>query len=332
MIDKDEHFEKVRDDLRVEQEKLDVGVGQFKRAANTKEYKAALQEIPFLEEPEAVKKGMQLLKDKREDMEVRLLVLQKAISAIAQSAEYVRDCLLITEDKSDQIELRRAAFNALKVFNFASNPFVALRPEFMTALRTLLDDPDAALREMAAEELAKDKDEYVQRRLLDGLTGREEPIVSTAKAIQLLSYDIHTEQYPVVRRILENPASDETVKVEAIHALANDAESKNLLARLMMDKQQPIEVRMSSAVALKTSDFEDFSKIAKPLVTDENEEKDMRSAVLNALMHHRESKALYDDNEFMQKVRNLRSLTTSGDLKKLTTRFLDSARRQSKKR
>jgi hypothetical protein len=332
MIDKNEYLKSIQDKVASEREGIDLRLSKFAKAGDSIEYKTALQDIPYLKEPEAVKKGMQLLKNKHEDVTVRLLVLQKALSEIGKNTEYLRDCLLILQDGSDQVELRRTILSAFRAFSFGSKLFASLRVEYMTALRSLLDDPDALLREMAAEDLAKDKDEYLQRRLLDGLTGRTAPIVSTAKAIQLLGYDIHAEHYPIVRGILQNPASDEAIKLEAIHVLANDEKSKDLLAHLMMDKGQEMEVRMSSATALKASHFEDFIKIAKPVVVDEEEEEDLRAVVLNALMFHSDSKALYDDEEFNQSVTDLQSLTTSGDLRELSTRFLDNAKRHSKKR
>lgn len=331
MIDKNEDLKSAQDKLRAQEKKLELGLSTFMRAENSIEYKTALQETPYLKKPEAVKKGMQLLKNKDEDATVRLLVLQKALSAIGKNTDNIRDCLSIVQDKSDRLELRRAMLSGLRALTFGSKAFVSLRVEYMTILRSLLDDPDTVLRKMAAEDLAKNKDEYVQRRLLDGLKGREASIVSTAKAIQLLGYDIHAEHYPIVRSILQDTASDETIKLEAIHVLANDTESKELLIKLIMDKGQELEVRMSSATALKTSNFADFIRIAKPMLLDDKEDKDLRALLLNALMRHQDSSSLYDDDEFIHKVANLKSLTTSADLKKLRTQLLDNETKHSNK-
>lgn len=332
MFDKNEYLKSVQEQVRAEEKEIELGLSKFSEARNSSEYKTALQAIPMLKEPEAVKKGMQLLTNKQEDTTVRILILQKALSGISQNTEYIKACLFIAEDSSDQVELRRAVLSVLRALSFGSRLFISLRPEYMTMLRSLLDDPDSLLRESAAEDLAKDKDEYVQRRLLDGLTEREEPIVPTAKAIQLLGYDIHAEHYPILRKILQDPASDETTKLEAIHVLANDPESKDLLTELMTDKGAAIEIRMSSATALKTCNPEYFTDMAKSMVLDEKEDKDMRAVCLNSLMHHSDVNALYYDDEFLHKITRLQSLTTSADLKQLSTKFLGNATRQRRKR
>jgi hypothetical protein len=331
MIDKDEYIKRTQEQVTAHEKAIESGLSKLRSAQNSTEYKTALQAIPSVKEVEDVRKGMQLLTNKQEDTEVRLLILRKARSAIGRNTEYIRDCLLIVQDTDDQVELRRAILSVLGAFSFGSREFVALRPEYMTLLRSLLDDHDALIRERAAEELAKEKDEYVQRRLLAGLAGREEPIVPTAKAIQLLGYDIHAEHYPVVRRILEDPRSDETTKVEAIHVLGNDAQSRDLLTALMTDKQQPIEVRMTSATAMKTSNPEYFTHLAKSIVLDEQEEQDLRAVCLNALMHQSDPDALYADDDFVQELTKVRSLTTSEALKQQSTGFLTKAMRHKRK-
>jgi HEAT repeat protein len=331
MFDKNEYLKSIQEKLKAEEKEIELGLSRFREATNSIEYKTALQAIAALKEPEAVKKGMELLTDKQEDTTVRILILQKALSGIGKSTEYIKACLSIAEDNSEQIELRRAVLSVLRALSFSSRIFMSLRPEYMTMLRSLLDDPDSVLREGAAEDLAKEKDEYVQRRLIDGLTGRETPIVRTAKAIQLLGYDIHAEHYPVLRRILQDPASDETTKREAVLVLANDVESKDLLTELMMDQAQPIEIRKSSATALTTCNPEYFTDIAKSLILNEKEDKDLREVCLNALMHSSDVDALYYDDDFLHKITTLQSSTTSPGLKQLSTKFLGNAMKQKRK-
>jgi hypothetical protein len=331
MVDKDEYINRIREQVTAHEKAVESGLSRLRSAQNSIEYKTALQAIPSVTEMEDVRKGMQLLTNKQEDTDLRLLILRKARSAIGRNIEYIKACFLIVLDTDDQVELRRAILSVLGAFSFGSRQFVPLRPEYMTLLRSLLDDHDALIRERAAEELAKEKDEYVQRRLLDGLAGKEQPIVSTAKSIQLLGYDIHAEHYPVVRKILADPGADETTKVEAIHVLGNDAQSKDLLTELMMDRQQPIEVRMSSATAVKTSNPEYFTHLAKSMVLDEQEDQDMRAVCLNALMHQSDPKALYADDDFVQKLTRVRSLTKSAALKDLSTGFLTNAMSHKRK-
>ena len=332
MINPSDYLKSIQDKVKAEEEQNKLGLSNFAKAANSTEYKTALQQTRFLREPEAVKKGMQLLKNKEEDTTIRLLVLQKALTAIGKNSEYIRDCLSILEDPTERLEIRKGVFTVLKVLSFGSTLFVSLRPEYMKILRSLLDEPDTNLREMAAEELAKDNDEFAQRRLLNGLTKQETPIVSDAKAIQLLAYDIHAEYYPVVRSLLQSPESDDVTKLEAIHVLGNDPESKQLLVNMMLDKKQDTELRISTAAAVCSGHPQDFIQIAKTLALDESESDAMRTACLNALtlVHPTEKTALHEDQQFIEKVSRLHTLTKSPELKKISLRYLESAARHGK--
>ena len=46
---------------------------------------------------------------------------------------------------------------------------LAHRPRYLSTLRGLIDDPSSSIRDSAIEVLAMNQDEYVQRRLIEGL-------------------------------------------------------------------------------------------------------------------------------------------------------------------
>jgi hypothetical protein len=328
MSDKEQYLEDLRAEVKAAQSRNELGLAQFKRAPGMQHSEQALQQVGVVSGAEPVQLAMEILGDKNQDSALREQVLRKSISAIGANAEYVGICLDILADKDEPAALRKAVLTALKALSFSSRTFVSLRSQYMATLRSLLDETDTSLREMVAEELAQHKDAFVQQRLLDGLTNREPPIVSQAKAIQLLSYDIHAGHYPIVRQILRNPASDEVTKVEAIHSLANDLESKELLIDLMLDKDQVKEIRMTSAVALQTIHPSDFIQLAKPLVLDETEYNDIRLVALNSLMQHQDKNALAADLEFSRKMSELSTVAKSPEVRQLSRRFLQSAGKQ----
>src|ERR1700730_235863 len=330
MIDKNKYVEDLRDQVEVVQGQHLSGLSDFRNAASTEAYKEALRNVAAISSPEDVGKAIALLQDKQQDISVREEILQKTVSAIGENPEYIRICLRILSDGTEPITLRKAALGLLKTLSFSSRTFVSVRSEYMVVLRSLLDEPEDSLREMAAEELSKYKDEFVQRRLLSGLLRQETPTVTDAKAIQLLGYDIHAEHYPVVRRLLESPDSDNVTKLEAIHVLANDPEAKSLLMNLVLDKEQDRELRMSSAMALQSGHPRDFTQMAKTLVLDESENKDVRSVLLNALtlVHPVEKVGLHEDRQFLEEVSRLHTSTTSPELKKMSSRYLENVRKQ----
>src|ERR1051326_2260945 len=94
-----------------------------------------------------------------------------AALASAAPAQTPQDLLQVLADKTESASARLAALHALQQLSFNVPLFAEIRPAFLEILRTVIDDPDALLREQAVEALAQEKDEYVQRRLLAGLSG-----------------------------------------------------------------------------------------------------------------------------------------------------------------
>lgn len=323
MTDKEKYVQELRDRIDAEKRQNESMLENFKSAANSPEYKTALLAISFIEDEEAVLKAMMLVRDKQEDVSVRILALQKVVIALSADADFLNTCLDLLQDRTNDEALRITAFNVLRGLRFSSGQFAAIRPDYMSVLRTLLDDQNDTLREMAAEDLAMSKDEYVQRRLLAELKSGEEKIVQRAKAIQLLGYDIHAEHFPIVRKILRQETATEVEKVEAVHVLAKDPSSAELLKNFMLDKTQEKEVRLSSASALHAAQPEEFIRTAKEVVLDENEDKDLRIVSLNGMMQHTESDALKTDEEFLEGISNLRMNTTSPALKKVSKTYID---------
>jgi hypothetical protein len=119
--------------------------------------------------------------------------------------------------------------------------FPGKRPDYLATLRSIIEDPDAQLRRRAIGILAREKDEYVQRRLIEGLEQRSRALVPAAKAIQFLGYDVHAEYFPLLRRIIEQPPS-RAAKREAVRLLSADPAATDLLVTLLNDKQQDPEV------------------------------------------------------------------------------------------
>lgn len=330
MTDKEKYLQELRAGIDAEKRKNESMLENFKSASNSSEYKAALLAISVINNEDAVLKAKSLVLDKQEDVSVRILALQKVVTALSADADFLDTCLDLLQDKTEDDYLRMAAFNVLKILRFSSGQFAAIRPDYMSILRALLDDPNVTLRAMAAEDLAMSKDEYVQRRLLAELETGEEKIVQRAKSIQLLGYDLHAEHFPIVRQILQDETASETEKVEAIHVLAKDPSSKELLKNLMLDKTQEKEVRLSSASALQAAQPEEFISVAQEVVLDEKEDKDLRIVSLNGLLQHIESDALKDNEEFLQRVSNLRTITVSPELKRVSKTYVDRMNLRSK--
>ena len=331
MIDKEKYLRDLQGVVQAAQQQHEQGLSAFRTAATREAAEAALEQTSLLTEEDDVRKAMQFFRDKQATPRLRALALARALNGLSDAPEFIQDCLTVLADPTEPAGLRANVFAGLSALSFSSKTFVALRSEYMGLLRTLLDDPEDSIRALAAGELAKRKDGFVQRKLLDGLSGRSPLIVSEAKAVQLLGYDIHAEHFPIVRELLQRAATDDVTKLEAIHVLASDPLAKPLLLKLWQDKSQDKEIRMSSAGALQSSDPAAFLPIAKSMVLDETEHTDVRAVCLNALtsMHRLNDAPLRDDAHFSSGIERLHNTTELPELKKMTSRFLENAARRS---
>jgi hypothetical protein len=226
-------------------------------------------------------------------------------AAVGESEPLIDLVLRIFRNAAEPSRVRLAALRVLQQANFSSALFQARRPDYLAALREAVNDADAEVRERALEILAVKKDEYAQRRLLEGLRRPEAAIVAPEKAIQMLGYDVHAEHYALLRDIAKNPPNA-AAKEEAVRLLAADPASQDLLTAMLDDKSESPEVRKLSATALRTMAPAEFAEHAKRIVVDDDEAEEVRAGCLTALINSGEEQALRDDPNFTRAVQRLR--------------------------
>jgi hypothetical protein len=222
--------------------------------------------------------------DPAADPEARAAALRFAASAIGETPGLVTPLLTLIADSDQPIELRTEALVLLQEFSFRSVALPGVRPDFLATLRGLVDDPDMDLRRRVIGVLAREKDEFVQRRLLDGLEGRTPALVPAAKAIQYLGYDVHAEYFPLLRRIVAGRSSREAKK-EAIRLLAADPNAIDLLVDRLRDQSEHSDLRRLCAIALQASRPDLFAEHARALVVDGAEDEQLRAVALSGLTH-----------------------------------------------
>src|SRR5919204_589855 len=192
-----------------------------------------------------------VLSDRAADLELQTAALQVINLNIEARPELIDTLLELLRDATVPAELRRAILNVLQQISFRLVLFPGKRPDYLATLRSIIEDPDAQLRRRAIGILAREQDEYVQRRLIEGLEQRSRALVPAAKAIQFLGYDVHAEYFPLLRRIIEQPPS-RAAKREAVRLLSADPASSDLLVTILNDKHEDAEVRKTAAVALQS--------------------------------------------------------------------------------
>ncbi|MGH3994467.1 MAG: hypothetical protein ACRDSN_18645 [Pseudonocardiaceae bacterium] len=257
-------------------------------AAYRRQYEAELEQATSVNRsseadgPDQLAAAMAVVRDGHADPELRSAALELISVAVDENPDLVEPLLQILLDRTVPAEARIAVLNLLQQISFRTVLFPAIRPNYLATLRSIIDDPDIKLRRRVVGILAREKDEYVQRRLIDGLEGRSAPLVPTAKAIQFLGYDVHAEHFPLLRRMVEHPPS-QTARKEAIRLLAADPDAADLLQSILGNRAESTEVRQLSAVALQAAAPDRFAALARRIVLDNTEDEQLRAQAISAL-------------------------------------------------
>lgn len=268
----------------------------------------------------AVEESLQIFFDGDEDLQVRIVALDGISLEVGESRELIDVVLGLLRDEAQPPQLRRAALRVLQQSSFKVVTFNPKRPDYLAVLRSIVKDPDPELRQRVLEALALEKDEYVQRRLLEGLEDPSRALVTPEKAIQLLGYDIHAEHYPLLREIVRNPPNPRA-RQEAVRLLGTDATAKDLLAEILGNKSEAPEIRVTSAVALQSLAPAELEAQARQIVLDDDEDDDVRATSLSALDHFASQERLSRDAAFNERVHELRQKSTSRQLERAASRY-----------
>jgi hypothetical protein len=233
-------------------------------------------------------------------------------------ADQVSTLLTTVRDTGRSDRERLLAIDELAAFDFLGPRFDAYRPDFLAALRDVATDASATVRESALGLLAMRKDAWAQQELIAGLRAPQRALVPEAAALQLLSYDDHTESVPLARQVYERATGP--TREEALLLLANDPQSEGLLTRLLVDKDEESGIRQISAVGLRNLNRTAFDEEARRIVADDTDYPEIRATGLAALTSDRESGE--DDPDFVATVREIASTTDSDALRASTERYL----------
>ena len=257
--------------------------------------------------------------EKKSTAERAKAFVEAPLATIA-SDKSLQESLNILRDPKQPIKVRLAALQSLQAATFSVIEFEPYREDYFATLRELVDDPDAELRQRVLGILAREKDGYVQKRLLEGLQDTSKALVPPEKALQLLSYDVHADAYPAAREILNAPPNPEA-KREALRLLSADANSAPVFEKLLRDKDEDRDIRQISAAALQAVKPKRFQEQARELLLDDKEYDDIQATALTALAQFGDEKVVAKDQKLLDRVDELEK-AKSTKVKKTAKRFL----------
>jgi hypothetical protein len=258
--------------------------------------------------------------DTKQSVKSRVAAMVAAPLAACENDANLQAMLKVLREQAEPIEVRLAALQALQAASFSVVSFQSCRSDYIATLRKVATDPDAELRQRVLGILAREKDGFAQKKLLDGIQNPDKALVPPEKALQLLSYDVHADAYPVAREIVKNPPNP-AAKREALRLLAADGNAERLFEKVLRDKNESQENRQISAAALQTIKPAKLQTHAREMLLDSSEHHDMHALSLTALTQFGNPTAVVKDKKLLDRVGRLKN-TTSRHVKASVRRFL----------
>jgi hypothetical protein len=234
----------------------------------------------------------------------RLAKIVQAPGRISNSEGDLKFTLKILLDQSAPVPTRLSALASLQAASFEIMAFENSHSEYVAALRHVASDPDPEIRQRALGMLARNQDPFAQKLLIEGLKQPTKALIPTEKALQLLSYDLHSEAYPLARSIAKG-SSNVLARREALRLLASDTDSIPEFEKILLNKKESVELRQIAAVALNSLQPRIMQKHARKIVLDKSEDNQVQTFCLTALTHFGEAATLEQDVELQSRVRDL---------------------------
>lgn len=254
----------------------------------------------------------------RRSVKERVAALADTPRAVCERDEDLQAMLDVLRDQHEPSEVRLATLQALQAASFSVVAFEACRGDYIATLREVAQDPDPELRQRVLGLLAREKDGFAQKKLLEGLQDPAKALVPPEKALQLLSYDVHADAYSVAREIVRKPPSD-AAKREALRLLAADASAAPVFEKILRDKGESTEIRQISAAALHALKPDRLQTYAREILLDTTEPEEIQATSLTALTQFGDDAAMSKDAPLLRRVDQLSS--------KASTKMKESARR-----
>lgn len=249
-----------------------------------------------------IDKALSLFRNTDQPEEIRACAFSGISGLVFSEEDVMVDAIKAIKKGEGTGKIALTSINAIQAAEISSPQlYGAHSAKYKDALRTAIDHQNVDLRGSALEILAINKDEYVQRRLVESLEDPSKELIPPETAVQLLSYDLHANHFPVLREVVRK-APNTIAKRESIRNLGFDEESKDLLLNTLNDLNEDPETRHAAATALMCLNPELSIKTSKKIIVEEQGEDldELKTALLNTLVFLEEDKSDESDNRVLK--------------------------------
>jgi len=270
--------------------------------------------------PQSSRGALAVATSARKTVKERVDAMAISTLAVCEDDQALQSMLKVLRDEDEHIKVRLAALAALQAASFSVIAFQSCRSDYIAALRAVMADPDAELRQRVLGVLMREKDGAAQKRLLDGLENPAKALVPPEKALQLLGYDPHADAYRLARRIVSQPPN-QTARREALRLLGADATAKPIFEKILRDKTEAPEYRRISASALQAIAPDALQRHAREIVLDSAESDEVQAASLTAISQFGDQEKVAADTELVKRANRLKT-ASSAKVKQTAKQFL----------
>ena len=209
-------------------------------------------------------------------------------------------------DSKQSVEMRCQAMQAVQAASFSLPEFESMRSDYVAVLRIAAKDPDHELRQRSLGILARENDSFAQRVLLEGLQDEKKALLPPEKALQLLSYNAHSGASSIARKLFGSSTND-SVKQEALRLMSGDPDSAKVIAQTLADKSESPDIRRLSAAALHVLNPQSLQNWANKAVLDKSENHDIVATCLTAMHEFGDAKNYADNKPLLKRLGELKS-------------------------
>jgi len=202
--------------------------------------------------------------------------------SVGTSKAVIMKVIGVLRDDQEPMPVRFAALNSLKVAAFASRTASSWGPSFRAALRKISNGEPGDLFTAAVDTLAHNGDGNAFHIAESGLRRPRSAKLKPYDAVRILSYDDHGSHFDIMRKLAVKNRSLH-VREAAIHILASDPGSKDLLVDLVKDSRQPVRIRQAALLALRALSPDDYRDQSAVIVGDESEHENLRASAITAM-------------------------------------------------
>ena len=253
------------------------------------------------QKPRSGKAAMAVATSAKHTVKQRVAAIAETPLAVCESDKDLQAMLNVLRDRNEPVAVRLAALQSLQAASFSVIAFESCRADYLATLREVATDPDPELRQRVLGILARLKDGFAQKKLIEGLESPDQALVPPENALQMLAYDVHTEAYAVARDIISNPPNADARR-EALRLLAADATAAPVFEKLLRDKNELEEIRQLSASALQGLRPAKLQTAARDILLDPTDYDEIKATSLSALTQFGDEESVTNDLELRNKI------------------------------